>query len=152
MKTTETMIIKNGDAEFTLLLTQLRPSRAIKVITYLSRILGSTAGKALGSVNGFKPEDLENASLEKLGDAITHFLVSIDDDAFIEKINILFESVTHNNTVIHVDYPCFQGRPDLILSVAKKALEVNFKDFLQENSALVGKFTKSLKIIRGEAQ
>lgn len=153
MRTTETMAFFIEDAsgekkEVKFLFTQLKPSASIKVLTYLTRVLGTTAGKALGSVNGFKPDDLENISMEKLGDSIASLFVTIDDDSLVEKMNVLLQSVTHENNVINVDYHLFDANIDVLFKVIKKALEVNYKRFLEGNSDLIGKLKATLKIIQ----
>lgn len=153
MKTTQTMkfTIKDSndeDKEVTLLFTQLMPSKSIKVVTYLTRVLGTTAGKAMGSMGSLDLKALDNLSMDKLGDAIAQLFETIDDDSLIEKMDILLQSVTHENNVVSVDYFLFHGNLPILFKVIKKALEVNFKSFLDGNSGLLEKLKATLKIIQ----
>lgn len=150
MRQNETLTITNDGKDFNLLITQLKPSDSLKILVYLGKVLGGTAGKALGAIDTKKLADVkeEDISLEKLGDALTALLDRIDEDAICIKLNELFKSVSLNGSTLDLDNPCFQGRPDLIFVVAKKAMEVNFKSFLDANSGVVGKIIESLKIIR----
>lgn len=154
MRTTALKKIKNGDKEFELEFTQLAPSKSLKFMIFMGKFVGGSAGKAMGAFNGSKAsmQDLANLkdedfNFEKIGDAISKIVGNLDEDEVIQKLDVLFESVSYNGEEIHIDHFMFDGNPMLIFEVARKALEVNYKRFLDENSGLVGKLIKSVKVL-----
>lgn len=156
MREPKTVKFKNGEREFTLLFEQLRPSKSLKMLMWLSKMLGGTAGSLLGSFEGIKSlSDVkdEDIKLDKIGKAIHEIFSRLDDDEVVEKINFLFQSVSIGGESIDADHLMFEGDPLLILKVAKKALEVNFANFLEGSSGIGDKIRKTLELlknIRGE--
>lgn len=149
---TETTTYKNGDMEFTLMFSQLKPSKSLVFMMYMAKMIGGSASKVIGSFDKGSIEQLSNIkdediSLEKMGEALSGFLDKLDDDDFIEKMNLLFSSVDTNGEVLTVDHLMFYGEPMLIFKVAYKALGVNYSSFLQGNSVLK-KLVKSVKLIK----
>lgn len=154
MRTEVKYTIKNGDKSFDLVLTQLPPSKSLKFMIFMGKFLGGSAGKVIGAFDGSANsiKDLSNLkesdlSLEKVGLAISGLMERIDEDEVIEKINLLFESVHINGDSLHIDHFMFDGDPTLIFKVATKAIGVNYKRFLDENSGALGKIIASFKIL-----
>jgi len=149
---TQVITYKNEETEFHLQFTQLVPSKSLKFMMYVGKILGGSAGKLIGSLGTDSIKNLsemkeKDFNLEKIGDSLFGIFDRLDDDAFIEKLNLLFGSVTNEGQVLNVDHLLFQGQPMLIFKVARKALEVNYGNFLDENSGVIGKLLKSIKMI-----
>lgn len=146
-------VYKKGDEEFQLEFTMLKPSQSLKFLIFMSKILGSGAGKVAGSFEGMKTEDLlktdgDDLNLEKIGDALFGIFDRLDEDEVVNKLNILLGSVRHGENVVNVDYFMFDGRPDLLLKVAGTALGVNYKDFLREISGAFSKIPETLRILK----
>jgi len=157
MRESKTVTYKNDDVDYNCLFTQLSPSKSLIFMMYIGKLLGGSAGKVVGSFNGNSLSEIsglkeENIDLEKIGDAIFGLFERIDEDEVIKKINLLFSSVSLNGETLDIDHLMFQGEPGLIFKVAKKSLEVNYKSFLDGSSGLIGKLTKSLKIVKGSKE
>lgn len=153
----KTVTYKNDEVDYACLFTQLSPSKSLIFMMYLGKMLGGSAGKVIGAFNGSSLQEIsglkeENINLEKIGDAIFGLFARLDEEEVINKLNLLFSSVSLNGETLDVDHLMFQGEPGLIFKVAKKALEVNYKSFLDGNSGLIGKITKTLKIVKGSKE
>lgn len=154
MRETKTVTYKNEKDEFTLLFTQLAPSKSLVIMMYLGKILGGSAGNIIGSLGknsltdlaGLKDGDLD---FEKVGDAIYGLFDRLEDQAFIDKLNLLFSSVSIEGQSLDVDHHMFQGEPMLIFKVAYKALGVNYQSFLDGNSGALGKLIQKIKGLKG---
>ncbi len=146
--------IAGTNQEFELQFKMLKSSQSLKFLMYLGKIIGGSVGKVIGSIGGeSKIEELENIkpddfNLEKIGDAIFGLMDRVDEDEVLEKLNLLLSSVRHNGTILNVDHMMFDGAPDLIFSVAKEAMGVNYKRFLDGNSNVLQKIIGSLKILK----
>lgn len=141
---------KNSIGEWNCVFTKLKPSRSLIVMMYLGKLLGGTAGKAINSMQGSSLESLSNISdedinFEKVGDLVTGFFEKLDDEEFIKKLNVLFESVECNGEVLYVDHPLFEEDPMLIFKVAAKAIGVNYKSFLGKSSGVIEKIKSAMK-------
>lgn len=126
----------------------LKPSDSLKVLLFIGKILGGAVGNAISAFSLGDRDALdklagENANLSKLGDAIPLMLSRIEEKETLDKLNILLSSVTHSGNTLNVDYFIFDGRPDLLLTVAKDAIVENYRFFLSENSQLLEKLTQS---------
>ena len=144
---------KESKKEFKVEFSMLKPSKSLIFLMYMGKMIGGSAGKVIGAFKGDSLDSLmdmkeENLNLESMGNAIVSVIDRIDEKEVLEKINLLFESVTINGEVLDIDHMMFDGRPDLIFKVAKEAMEANFKDFLLENSEVFTKIIKSLRIVK----
>jgi hypothetical protein len=154
MRETAIVSYKNGDREFKLQFSMLTPSKSLKFLIYMAKVLGAPASKAVGAFQGKADMDNlmnlkdEDVNFSQVGNAIVSLFDRLDENEVIEKLNLLYESVTLSGESIHVDHPMFDGRPDLNLKVAYKAMEVNYRHFLGENSGLFTKISQSLQIIQ----
>lgn len=151
MRQNAVVTYKNGEKEFKLNFTQLRPSKALIMLMWLGKMLGGTAGSLLGSLEGvksLKDLDLDDLDLDRVGTAISKVFANFDDQEVIEKINLLFESVDVEGQQLDIDHFMFDGNPLLILKVARKSLEINFSSFLGESSGIVDKFKKTLELLK----
>lgn len=120
------------------LFTQLDPRRAAKVYLFLTSKIGGTLGKALGAVKGGKLMDAD-VDMKDLGAAVENLFLTLDDDRTIEHIDSLLSSVLFGNENLSLDHINFQGKMLHMTKVVKKAVEVNFADFLDESSGLGAK-------------
>jgi len=148
--------VKQGDIEkeFMLEFTMLSPSKSLKFLMFMGKVVGGSFGRAFGALEGdFKSMDdlskIKDSDLNysKLGEALFGIFERVDENEAIEKLNVLFGSVRHEGNVINCDYFMFDGRPDLLLKVAGKALGVNYKSFLQENSGVLSKISRTMEIL-----
>jgi len=149
----KTKVFKSGGEEFTLLFEQLRPSKSLKMLRWLGKILSGTAGGAVKSLNGSSIEELsklteDDIKLDKVCNIIFDLFDKVEEDELIEKLNLLFSSVEVNSEQLEVDHMMFQGETTLIFSVAKEALGVNFSGFFGETSSVFKKLKASIKIIK----
>lgn len=142
----------NQDAK--LVFEKLSPSKSLSFLIYMGKIIGGTIGKSLTAFDGSKKlSEIQGQDIDisKIGDALFHSFERLDDKEFIEKLNLLFESVNHEGNQVHVDYLIFDGRPDLIFLVAKEALEVNYSRFLRGISGSMDKIKESIRIVKDGA-
>ena len=134
----------------TLVFNMMGAEDSLKFIMYIGKLLGGAAGKAIsGLMTGEKGiEELGKSGVdtEKLGDLIPLIVDRIEEKETIEKINLLFSSVTHEGNVLRLDYLIFDGRPDLVFKIIKEAVLYNYSFFL--NAALWEKLAATGKIIR----
>lgn len=130
----DTVMIDNNKYLF----TQLDPRRAARVYLFLTNKIGSTLGKAIGSLKGGKILDAD-IDMKSLGEAVEGLFSTLDDDSTLQHIETLLSSVLFNGQQMNLDSLNFQGKMLHLTKVTKKAVEVNFSDFLDENNGLVAK-------------
>lgn len=134
---------------------KLKPSKSLKFLMFMGKLIGGSAGKVIGSFDGQvnKVEDLldikeDDLNFEKLGNALLGVFDRIDDDNVIEKLDLLLGSVTMNGEPLNVDHAVFEADLGLLPKIAIKALGVNYKRFLGGNSEIFSKIAQSIKIMR----
>lgn len=144
-----------GPKSITFNFKKLKPSKSIKFLMYMGKMIGGSAGKVLGSFDGQvnKMEDLLNIkeddlNFEKLGNALLGVFDRIDDEEAIAKLDILLSSVSMNNETLNVDHAVFEADLTLLPKIASKALGVNYKRFLGGSSELFSKIAQTIQIVR----
>jgi len=147
---TKTITYKNGEKEYSCLFAQLSPSKSLKFMMFLTKVVGGSTAKVIGSLNGGSIQDLANINddqidLEKIGDAIFGLFDRVDEDEVIEKLNLLFSSVSIEGEQLDVDHLIFQGQPTLIFKLAKEAMAVNYSSFLEGISSAIKKLSGKIK-------
>ena len=123
---------------------------SLKFIMYVGKLLGGAIGKAVTAFmlgeKGIEDIGKSEINMEKVGEFIPIILDRLDEKETIEKINLLFSSVTHEGNVLRLDYLIFDGRPDVIFKIIKEAVTYNYSFFL--NAELWEKLAATGKIIR----
>ena len=126
---------------------------AVKITLRLSKIFGVGAGKALGALetipggseNGLLDKDI---NIDKLGDAVAILFDRVNEDEAVDTIKKLLSSVMCNGTSMDLNHVNFQGKTLHLMVVVKKSMEVNFADFFDAASGIVGKLQNLLDMIR----
>jgi hypothetical protein len=145
-----TQTYTNAMGEFPCVFTKLKPSKSLIVMMYMGKMLGGTAGKAINSLQGSSLGSLsemsdEDVNFEKIGDIVSSFFDKLEDEEFLKKLAILFESVQVNGESLYIDHPMFEEDPTLIFKVAVKAIGVNYKSFLGKSSGVIEKLKGLVK-------
>lgn len=125
--------------------TQLDPRRAARVYLFLTSRVGGTLGKAIGAVKGGKGLMDADVNMKDLGEALETLFLSLDDERMVEHIDTLLSSVIFGATNMSLDHNNFQGAMLHMTKVVKKAVEVNFSDFLGESSGVAAKFREMFR-------
>ena len=116
---------KDNKKQATLVFNMMGAEDSLKFIIYIGKLLGGVAGKAITSLmmgeKGLDDIGKNDINLEEVGNFIPLILDRMDEKETIEKINLLFSSVTHEGNVLRLDYLIFDGRPDLIFKVLKES-------------------------------
>jgi hypothetical protein len=131
------------------LFTQLDPRRAARVYVWLLGIIGGTVGGAVGSLKGGKGIMDADVDLASLGKALEGAFLKLDDDKTFENIDTLLSCVLFGGENMSLDHLNFQGGMLHLTKVVKKSVEVNFSDFLEGSSGLVGRVKGVLAMIQG---
>lgn len=121
---------------------QLKPSESLVFLLYLGKIVGGSAGKFIGAMDGASLAELANKTefnMDKIGDAIATLFDRFDEKETIAKLNLLLSSAKMNGVSIHIDGPLFDGNLKPLFRAVKIALEVNYSDFLDVISGLLKK-------------
>lgn len=134
--------IKIGEHQYTF--TQLDPRRAARIYTFLLARFGDSLSTAIGAIKPGKGAGLAavkdgDFDMKGLGSAVGKMLMALDDDIAMAHIDTLLSSVIGAGGQMSLDHANFQGSMMHLTLVVKKAVEVNYADFLGENSVLVGK-------------
>lgn len=134
---------------------KLKPSKSLKFLMFMGKLIGGSAGKVIGSFDGQvnKMEDLldikeENLNFEKLGEALLGAFDRIDEDDVVVKLDLLLGSVTMNGEPLCVDHAVFEADLALLPKIAMKALAVNYKRFLGGSSELFSKIAQTIQIVK----
>lgn len=121
---------------------QLKPSESLVFLLYLGKIVGGSAGKFIGALDGASLTELVNKTefnMDKIGDAVATLFDRFEEKETIAKLNLLLSSAKMNGTNLYVDSPLFDGNLRPLFRAVKIALEVNYKDFLDVISGLLKK-------------
>lgn len=121
---------------------QLKTSEQLSFLMFMSKVIGGSAGKFIGAMDGKKVTEMASTSelnIDKIGDAVAGLFDRLDEKGFMEKLNLLLSSARHNGESLDVDHFAFEGNLPELFKVAKIAIEVNFKSFLPAISALVSR-------------
>jgi len=144
-----------GPKSMTFNFKKLKPSKSLKFLMFMGKLIGGSAGKVIGSFDGQvnKMEDLLNIkeddmNFEKLGNALLGVFDRIDDDDVVLKLDLLLGSVTMGGEPLHVDHAVFEADLGLLPKIAMKALAVNYKRFLGGSSELFSKIAQTIKIVK----
>jgi hypothetical protein len=140
---------KNNDMEFNVTFNMLKPSKSLKFLLFMGKLIGGSAGQAISALDGTSLAEVaekkgDNLNIEKLGESLFKIMDRIDEDQVVEKINLLFSSCEVNGQQLEVDHLIFHGDPTLIFKLAKEALVVNYKRFLDEISSKLGPVLKKV--------
>jgi hypothetical protein len=101
----------------------LPPSRAYKLATKLTKMIGEPLGTMAGSMGD------EAKSATALPMAIKALTTNLADDDSLVLIKALMETVTFENKPLNFESH-FQGRLGLMLKLVAKVVEVQFADFM----------------------
>lgn len=121
---------------------QLKPSESLIFLMYLGKIVGGSAGKFVGAMDGASLTDLANKTdfnMDKIGDAIGVLFDRFEEKETITKLNLLLGSAKMNGQPLYIDSPLFDGDLKPLFRAVKVALEVNYSDFLGGVSGLLKK-------------
>lgn len=113
--------------------TQLDPRKGSKLFLWLLSLTGAPLGKAVGSLKqgkGGKGILDAEADFDSIGLALEALLSKADNPEVESKIDIILDTVLYNAQPLNMDSLVFQGNILHMFKVIKKALEVNFSDFL----------------------
>jgi hypothetical protein len=145
----------NGPKDIVFKFKKLKPSKSLKFLMFMGKLIGGSAGKVIGSFDGQvnKVEDLLNIkeddlNFEKLGNALLGVFDRIEDDDVIAKLDLLLGSVTMNGEPLNIDHAVFEADLALLPKIAMKALAVNYKRFLGGSSELFSKIAQTIKIVK----
>lgn len=112
---------------------QLKPSDSLIFLMFMAKIVGGSAGKFVGAMDGKSLTDLVDKTdldMDKLGGAISGLFDRMDEKGTVDKINLLLKSVKHKGESLDIDGPFFDGNLPQLFKVVKIALGVNYKSFL----------------------
>lgn len=144
-----------GPKELVFNFKKLKPSKSIKFLMFMGKLIGGSAGKVIGSFDGQvnKMEDLldikeDDLNFEKLGNALLGVFDRLDDEEVIAKLDILLGSVSMNGETLNVDHAVFEADLSLLPKIASKALGVNYKRFLGGSSELFSKIAQTIQVMR----
>lgn len=129
----------------------LKTSESLIFLMFLGKIIGGSAGKFIGAMDGKSLADLvakSDMNMDKIGDAITGLFDRLDDKNFIEKLNLLLSSVKADGQPMEVDHAFFDGNLPQLFRVLKVALEVNYKGFLPASSGLLKRFGNLTQLLK----
>lgn len=119
---------------------QLAPKESLRILTKIIRIVGGPVGISLASMKGIKNlKDLLDSDVgsDLIGSLISTLAGRLDEKDVLDICETLLNNVSCDGVLIQqMEHPNFQGKPFHLLKVVKSALEVNYSDFLQGNSAL----------------
>ncbi len=127
------------------LFTQLDPRKSAKLMLWLLGLVGSPIGKAIGGFkSGKNGKGLLDAELDfdAVGAALQALFEKADDQKVEENIDLLLDTVLHEGKPLSLDSIVFQGKVLHMFKVVRRALEVNYSDFLAVSrgvSAAMGK-------------
>jgi len=128
--------------EVTYIFTQMKPEDATRVALRLMKIAGLQVGGALGSLQ-LKPGGVQNSDfdmdMELLGQSIGKMFQQIDEDETIDTIKKLLGTVLCNGKPMTINHLNFQGRTLHLMNVVQTAGRVNFSDFFDASSGVLGK-------------
>lgn len=122
---------------------QLKTSDSLIFLMYLGKVIGGSAGKFIGAMDGKSLTDLvdkTDVNPDKIGDAISGLFERIGEKETIEKMNLLLSSVKSEGESLYVDSPFFDGNLPQLFKTLKIALEVNYKGFLPASSGMLKRF------------
>lgn len=141
---------KIGEHEY--IFTQMMPEEATRVALRIMKVLGLQVGGAIGSLQvkpGGEQEDNDlNIDMELLGKSLGVMFQQIDEDETINTFNKLLSSVLYNGKPLKMNSVHFQGKTFQLFKVITQAARVNFADFFEESSGVVGQLKNAYNIIR----
>lgn len=115
-----------GDTEY--MITMLPPSRAIKLLTKLTKIVGEPMAKMAAAAGDQKDEMIPMA--------IAALTSKLEAEEVLALVKELMTCVTKDNKSINFETE-FMGKLGTVLKLCKEVLEVNYSDFLEEISSLM---------------
>jgi len=146
MKDSMKQLIDNKSYMF----TQLDARTALKTLTKVGNILGSGVASGIGAVDTSNEDILKSKiDMNSLGGAIEKILSKLDDDKTIEVVENLLSSVLFESKSMNLDHINFHGNMLHLLKVVKASFEVNYKDFFEGASGIVGRLQKVGDMIQG---
>lgn len=125
MTNSKTVVV--GDVEYKINL--LPPTRSIKLLTKISKVIGEPMATMSGAGDEKKVEDLMPKAVQLL-------MANMDEDSVIIIIKEMMSCVFKENKSINFEIE-FLGRLDVMFDLCKEVLEVNYKEFLGKIMALV---------------
>jgi len=120
-----------GDSEYMIMV--LPPTRAIKLLTKLAKIIGEPMSTLTAGKQG---EDGQVSGVDMLPKAVSLLMQNLDEQASINLIKEMMTCVTVDNKSVNFEKQ-FHGKLGELMKVCKEVLEVNYADFLQEISELM---------------
>lgn len=137
-----TTVKASGEIEHEYIFTQMKPEDAARVSIRLIKIAGLQVGGALGALQmepgGIqKDKDIE-INMELLGQSLGKMFQQIEEDESIDTFKKLLGSVLYSGKALSLNHPNFQGQTLHMFKVLTEAGRVNFKDFFDESSGVVG--------------
>ena len=130
-----------GERQVKYQFTQMVPEDAMRVALRLMKIAGLQVGGAVGALQvkpgGIQDQDL-NVDMNILGESLGKMFQEINEDETIDTFKKLLGSVVFNGKPMTMDHPNFQGQTMHLFSVLMEAGRVNFSDFLDASSGVVG--------------
>ena len=125
MTNSKTVVV--GDVEYKINL--LPPTRSIKLLTKISKVIGEPMATMSGAGDEKKVEDLMPKAVQLL-------MANMDEDSVIIIIKEMMSCVFKENKSINFEIE-FLGRLDVMIDLCKEVLELNYKEFLGKIMALV---------------
>ncbi len=142
MKTQETKTFTVGGEEVEYIFTQMVPEVATRVAVRILKIAGLQAGGAIGALQlkegGLQASKDMELDMQLLGDAIGKMFTQVNEDETIDTFKKLLNSVLFNAKPLNMNHPNFQGNTLHLMAVVMEAGRVNFSDFFDASSGVLG--------------
>lgn len=110
-------------------INMLPPTRAIKLLTKISKVIGEPMAAMAGASDGKKVDEL-------MPKAVNLLMSNMSEDNVLAIIKEMMTCVFKENKNINFDIE-FMGRLEVIFDLCKEVMEVNYKEFLGKITALM---------------
>lgn len=134
--------------------TQLGPREATKVYLWLVGLVGGLVGSGIAAVAKGKGSGSildADVDFDKLGGALDRAFNTLDSDRTMQQLDVLLSSVLFSGQRMNLDSLNFQGRMLHMTKVTRKAVEVNFSDFLEGFAGASGHLKRMMAIVQNRA-
>ena len=125
--------IEGKQKEVTLDFSMMRTAESLTFILYVAKIVGGQIGDVLssGNLNSLQQLKEKDFNYDSMVGEFFKIFSRVEEKEFIQKMDVLLSTVTHEGNVLSIDYHIFDGNVDLPFKVAAKVMEVNYRRFLR---------------------
>ena len=130
-----------GDTTHKYVFVQMIPEEATRIAIRLMKIAGLQIGGAIGSLQmkpgGIQEKDFD-IDMEILGQSLGKMFTEISEDETIDTFKKMLTSVLYSGKPMTMNHPNFQGHTMHLFNVIMESGRVNFADFFDASSGVVG--------------